>query len=100
MKLANRKTVRVMGAFLIAGTGMLGALGPVRHAAAAWGDATGEQGEIEAPRWGDASGEKGEIESPRWGDASGEKGEIEAPRWGDASGEKGEIEAPRSAVQQ
>ena len=65
---------------------------------ARWGDASGEQGEIESPRWGDgdASGEQGEIESPRWGSASGEQGEVEAPRWGDQSGEQGEIESPRT----
>jgi hypothetical protein len=51
MELANGKTARVVGAFLIMATGVLGGgLIPGRHAAAAWGDAPGEKGEIEAPR--------------------------------------------------
>jgi hypothetical protein len=126
----NRKTWLTVGLSLLVGTGIGTTLpGVVRTSASAespaasvnsvraqtqlirWGDASGEQGEIESPRWGDAGTEKGEIEAPRWGDAGTEKGEIEAPRghdqitdgdpgqaphWGDTGTEKGELEAPRA----
>ena len=51
--------------------------------------------EIQAPRWGEASGEQGEVEAPRGSDQTTDS-DFQAPRWGDTSGEQGEVEAPRA----
>ena len=52
--------------------------------------------QMDAPRWGDASGEKGEVEAPRSQDQTNDGGDVQAPRWGDQGGEQGEVEAPRA----
>ncbi len=104
----NRKGLLTIGISLLLGTGIGTTLPSIATAAAntahhgaqvqlaRWGDAGGEQGEVESPRWGDQGGEQGEVEAPRGGDQTTDQGDIQAPRWGTASGEQGEVEAPRS----
>src|ERR1700719_1965758 len=112
----NRKTWFTVGLSVLVGTGIGTTLpGVVRTSASAespvasvssvraqtqlirWGDASGEQGEIESPRWGDAGTEQGEIEAPHGHEQTtdGDDGQA-APRWGDTGTEKGELEAPRA----
>lgn len=97
----NRKELLMMGLSLVGAVavtvfpGVFPGANAQSARAASMTERVSRADEIQAPRWGDSSGEQSEVEAPRASDQTTDGG-IQSPRWGEAGGEQGEVEAPRA----